>query len=215
MNLLCLAGAAALVLGAAAVGHGQTFVRAGGGWLDFHDSRYRDHTAGSVAIGTVVGSSGSHEFSLQLAHSDWRYADVPPPNLFGTATTRGAGTLQPILANYGYRFGATDAKVHLRIGPSFGFSHASGDVHRVRPLAPPHAETFGSYSQWLATWGGSVAIEFRVTPQFAVEGGIQALVAHGPETTLRPLDPNARTAERAQLENMTSGFVSLGLTWRF
>jgi opacity protein-like surface antigen len=136
------------------------FVAPVAGHLAFGQSHYSGQSSYGFAIGTLLGADQSYEFSVEWTTAKLAYTQIPPADIIGASSTQVRGHIRPLLLGYRYRFGWADSRFRFFVGPTVGFTRATGHGSYDAPVS------FGPYtadfSRWSASFGGSGGVEIEL-----------------------------------------------------
>jgi opacity protein-like surface antigen len=202
----------------------ETYVRAGAGYFAFTDSHYDDKAGATLAIGTVLGSQGSHEIQFEADlvawEGRWTPGSIPsdgmgaPIPVAGGVTTDGNGHLLPVLLGYRFRTGSAESTWRFYVGASAGATHITGDLSSLQSLPPPYGNKAGSVSSWRATYGAAAGVEIRLAPRLTLDIGYRYRGVDGPSVTMREVKDASVTATH-DLGKLSTHVAALNLGWRF
>lgn len=181
----------------------QGFFRAGGLFVGYTDSEFSSEAGGSVAGGWNWGAAEEHEGSIEVAFSSWKWNKPILTTPSGSIGFRGDGNWTPILFNYRYYLGRSEARVRFYGGVSAGVTLLSGDVE----FRGSGALYGGKADKTVGTFGATVGLAGQFSPTVGYDLGYRYLAVDGFDV--------ATTGATIILPKTSAHVVSVSIRLRF
>jgi opacity protein-like surface antigen len=191
--------------------HSTMLARFSGLALDYTADGYSSKGGGSLAFGTTLGATNTHEANLEIVHVPWSFArpeaSLSPGGFLGR---RGSGDLTPVLVNYRYSFKGPSARLGLYAGIGVGATRLTGDLHRLLS----GVAYSGKVKKWTATGAVSIGLSATITQNISFDLGYRYLHIDGADVSSQ-LISGSQAGPDLTFEAPKAHAASLGLTFNF